>query len=215
MKTTTNVANIPHWQNLSLQNIENEVWKPMTGFEKLYSVSSLGRVMSLSKPKWNGKKFYNIPTKIMKQTLAKKTGYLVLRINGKSEYVHRVIAMTFKPNSNCDNLDINHIDGIKTNNTNKNLEWSTRKHNIKHSFKTGLRKKSTKSRSTINEATAIKILIKFLETGYGRNTLKKLYFKNVSVSSIQTLTSNKSWTYLPRNIEELERRLESIEIYYD
>lgn len=66
--------------------------------------------------------------------------YVHVNINGKNKMrtVHRLIGLAFvggyKPG-----LDINHKDGIKTNNKYTNLEWVTRKENIIHSYKHGLR----------------------------------------------------------------------------
>ncbi|MEG1995859.1 MAG: HNH endonuclease signature motif containing protein [Bacilli bacterium] len=61
-------------------------------------------------------------------------------INGfyKTLSVHRLIMKTFKPMVDMDNLDVNHIDGNKTNNNISNLEWCTRSENVLHSFRSGL-----------------------------------------------------------------------------
>ena len=71
--------------------------------------------------------------------------------NIKRLSLHRVIASTF-----LDNLDnkaqVNHINGIKTDNRLENLEWSTRSENMKHAYKNGLKKVDGKN---IKELTLI------------------------------------------------------------
>lgn len=65
-------------------------------------------------------------------------GYLRGVIDGKDVYIHRLVATAF-----CNNpfgyKEVNHIDGIKENNTASNLEWCSRSQNNKHAFQTGLR----------------------------------------------------------------------------
>ena len=59
-------------------------------------------------------------------------GYLVVTVDKKSEYVHRIVATCFLPNP--ENLPcINHIDKDRTNNSVSNLEWCTYDHNNEHS----------------------------------------------------------------------------------
>ena len=65
--------------------------------------------------------------------LIKPDGYKMYYLNYKWYYSHRLVAIHFIDNPN--NLkEINHIDGDKLNNYYTNLEWSTRKLNIKHRF---------------------------------------------------------------------------------
>jgi hypothetical protein len=57
----------------------------------------------------------------------------------KKIYEHRIFAICFLKNPE-NKSDVNHIDGVKSNNSLSNLEWNTRSENIKHSFQTGLQK---------------------------------------------------------------------------
>ena len=72
-----------------------------------------------------------------------KLGYLYSikgeRPNRKFVCVHRELALRFLPNPN-NYSDVNHINGIKSDNSWGNLEWCSRSHNIKHAYDTGLRK---------------------------------------------------------------------------
>ena len=55
----------------------------------------------------------------------------------RSVRVHRIIADSFYDGEH-DGLDVNHIDGNKSNNNISNLEFCTRKENIAHSLRNGL-----------------------------------------------------------------------------
>lgn len=68
-------------------------------------------------------------------------GYPVIHVPGLgTQTVHRIMVETFlKCPGNPQDYHVNHKNGIKTDFTLTNLEWSSPTENIVHSFKTGLR----------------------------------------------------------------------------
>lgn len=118
-------VNSTRW--LSLENLPNEKWKDIKGFESLYQISDYGRVKSLKR--------HTTFNRILNNNINKKNGYCYVSLskNGKLYYkrVHRLVAQTFIPNP--DNLpQINHKDQNKHNNKSTNLEWCTPKYNCNY-----------------------------------------------------------------------------------
>lgn len=84
----------------------------------------------------DGKVFSHISNKYLKQ-LDNGYGYKNVSLRGKRMYVHRLVAQAYVDNPN-QYLEINHIDGNKSNNHYTNLEWCTRKQNRQHAVEHGL-----------------------------------------------------------------------------
>jgi HNH endonuclease/NUMOD4 motif len=113
-------------------------WKAIEGYNR-YRVNEYGEVMNVN------------TGRILKAGISSNGYYQVCLCKDgimKGHTVHRLVAKAFIPETDY-SLQINHIDGIKTNNHYSNLEWCTHKHNGEHAYKIGL----TKCRKTINQLT--------------------------------------------------------------
>lgn len=69
-----------------------------------------------------------------------RLGYQLVSLENRKFMYHRVIASVFVPNPD-NKPEVNHKNGIKSDNRIENLEWMTRSENIQHSFDV-LKKKS-------------------------------------------------------------------------
>ena len=102
----------------------------MFEIEKNYFVDMEGRVYS-------NRKFNNL-TELKQHTTGHK-GYSKVKIDKKSYFVHRLVAIAFLDNPE-NKETVNHIDGNKSNNHVSNLEWCTRSENSQHAYDIGLHK---------------------------------------------------------------------------
>ena len=101
-----------------------EIWKDVVGYEQFYQVSNKGRIR---RKKDNFVYKPRTFTNGYKSVLLYKDGKWS-RTGGKSELVHRLVALAFIPNPN-NYPQVNHKDENKSNNFVDNLEWCTRKYN--------------------------------------------------------------------------------------
>jgi len=115
------------YKNLNGESLKGEEWLTIAGYSK-YSVSNYGRVKQ------------NDTGKVIRQNF--NQSYLVLALTGddrkrKNFRVHRLVAITFKKESWEPTLEVNHINGIKTDNRSSNLEFLTRRSNAQHTYASG------------------------------------------------------------------------------
>lgn len=107
-------------------------WRPIAGFEN-YLISTEGRI-------------YNVKNKKFKTPQADPKGYMRVRLLrgsfGITKKVHRLVARAFLPNYS-EQLQVNHLDCVKSNNRLENLEMCDQSKNSKHAWANG-RMKPTK-----------------------------------------------------------------------
>lgn len=145
-----------------------EVWKDITGYEKLYEVSNYGGIRSKDRTYTDKRGFKRKKTGRTLKNRSKKYYYTVMLYKDgsrKAEYLHRLIAAAFLPKVTGKDF-INHLDGNKLNNHVDNLEWCTIKENNLHAIENGLNNKRHK------------VLLTDRETG------KQLIFESKTAASL-------------------------------
>jgi hypothetical protein len=118
--------------------------KLVNGYEN-YLISKSGLVYSIK------------AKKLLKPTIDKK-GYCKVALyneQGKlSISLHRLVALNYIENPD-NKPQINHINGIKSDNKVTNLEWVTNKENTLHAIKNGLRDEAHKKAVTDNQKQVV------------------------------------------------------------
>lgn len=121
--------------------MRDDLWFDIPEFEGFYKIKKNGDVKSLErivKTKGGGSR---VKKELILRPGKTAKGYFSVELCkngiGKSISIHRLIGITFI--SNIENKpQINHKNGVKTDNRIDNLEWVTPAENMQHAFKTGL-----------------------------------------------------------------------------
>ena len=178
------------FENLEYKKIDhfdNEIWKVCLLSEN-YLISNLGRVKNLKSGR------------ILQPVLVK--GYysvnLVTQSKGnisKTITVHRLVMQAFKQDSYFEGAHINHINGIKTDNTLDNLEWCTIQENINHAFESGLNPNFIRYGEEHKSSKLKYSDIKHIKDSYEKlkNYTKVGKIFNVSDNTIRKIIKNKTW----------------------
>lgn len=159
-------------------------WKPVVGYESYYEVSESGDVR-------------NIKTgNICKQRLV-KTYPCVCLYDTKSHTVttHSVVAAAFIGPRPKD-LQVNHIDGVKTNNHFSNLEYVTSGENIRHAVRLGLGyigEMNGSAKLTKDDVVAIRKM--YVPRKFGSHRIAKIY--GVTKRTIINVLNGHTWTSVP------------------
>jgi len=191
----------PKKSNPRVPNImTNERWEPITEYEGLYEVSDLGRVRrTADSSNRRFKKGYELsPMSVGK-------GYLsvTLHDDGRNQrcYVHRLVGFAFcSPPVSLDGVEINHRNGVKTDNRAENLEWVTRSENMRHSHQIlgsppppiGIGEKN--GRAKLTESDVLQIRAKYSNGQITQAELARFY--KVTPAMIGYIVRRDYWTHI-------------------
>lgn len=178
-----------------------EIWKPIEGHDG-YEVSSLGRVRSYKRGR----------ERLLKPHFFIRSPYycVYLYIGGKSKpfTIHKLVAQTFIPNPE-NKPQVNHINGVKTDNRVENLEWVTASENTRHAIDTGLMKSGeehSRAKLTIDA-------VLYIRENPNHLTLKQLGEKfGVDQSAISMVQLGKNWQNAGGSIRKPNRSCMKISI---
>lgn len=135
-----------------------------------------------------------------------KDGYEKIRListdDKRHRYsVHRLVLENFKPREDMQKLQVNHIDGNKTNNNLDNLEWVTCSENMKHAYKNNLanQKGERNNASKLTEEQVKEIIKLILSKKYNFVQIGNMY--GVCSDTIASIKHKRNWKYLTENID--------------
>lgn len=192
-----------------------EIWKEIEDFPN-YMISDKGRV-------WTKTRIIKRPSgNYLRRGCFMKGrddshGYLTVRIKGekktKNIKIHRLVAIAFLENTK-NKREVNHINGIKTDNRISNLEWMTSKENKKHAWELGLYKKQDRSKltgennptATFTEEQIIEIRKIYKLGGISQKALGEMY--GTSQAQIYYIVNRITWKHIKEdNSDELHRAI--------
>ena len=145
----------------------------------------------------------NGTTKAIKSQYIGYTGYYMVSASyqhkSKPLRVHRLLAEVYIPNPK--NLpEINHKNGIRTDNSIDNLEWCSHAENVRHAFATGLAnntgEKNGQSKLKESDVVEIKWLLGGSNGNISQAKIAKLF--NVSRSTILGIHIGRLWKHIPQ-----------------
>lgn len=107
-----------------------ECWRPAKGLEGFYEVSDLGRLRRIAPGK-------NAKIGSIRRLSVAPNGYASATVflgdkTPRTVHLHRLVALTFLGDPPPGKPQVNHKNGVKTDNRASNLEWVSQSENMRH-----------------------------------------------------------------------------------
>lgn len=141
---------------------EQEIWKSMPEFDNQYEVSNMGRFRSIDRMIIRRGNQVKIKGRILKGR-QDAYGYVTMTIKNKQVKAHRLVAKHFIENP-LNKSQVNHKNGIKSDNRAINLEWCSHEENMKHLFLTMPYEHKNTKQKRMEREDLIKKLTIFVES---------------------------------------------------
>ena len=161
-----------------------EIWKTINA-EPNYEVSNTGKVRRKDSLHIKSLRF-------------DRYGYLRVTLypSGKTYTIHRLVAKAFLDNFE-NKPQVNHKNGIKTDNKVSNLEWCTNKDNIIHAYDNNLitsckGEKNAMAKLTDSQVIEIRNNPKYKDLNY--KEIAKIF--NIAHETARRICLNKTWKHL-------------------
>jgi hypothetical protein len=189
-----------------------EEWRSIPEFEG-YQVSSLGKIRGIDRLK-QGRSGLRLTRGQELKQISNKKGYPEVRFrkNGThTRLVHKLVASAFLVKSEgC--TQINHINGVKTDNSVINLEWVTNSENQLHAYKLGLQpsRAGEGNGRTILTDKKVTIIKELYNSGKSIKEVSELIDVNLSIT--RQIIYGKSWRSNTTPILRRDDRLKPITI---
>lgn len=153
----------------------------------MYDVSTYGEVT-------------NVKTGRILKPDPNRTGYLRVTLckdgTAKRFFIHRLVALVHIPNPRCVR-EVNHKNGIKTDNNAENLEWCTSSENKRHAVKVGLLGGDTASPMTSETANRVCGLLQM--GGISHQWIADRF--NVSYNAVCLIKTKQTWKHISKDYD--------------
>lgn len=167
--------------------------QPIADYEGLYEITKDGQVWSHPKGGRNG--FRGMWMSPVKDGTGYFFVYLKKNGNRKAHKIHRLIANAFIPNPSH-YPEINHKDGVKTNNSVDNLEWVTHSQNMLHAHRTGLNQaaKGIKNGFAKLDEKQVLEIRRIRDTGMSYSKIATMF--NVAKGTVVFICLRQTWRHI-------------------